>query len=168
MKLASKPLPHGKQTVTPYIIVKGAAQFIDFLKEAFDTYEFGRAESPDGTIGHAEVQVGNSTLMIADGKEEWRDTPCFLSVYVDDADEVFEQALKAGATQVTEMTTFNILGDRTGRVRDPFGNIWWIQTHLRDVSPEETATLLQDPKEMAVMLKMQETFVQEMDKHLLF
>jgi hypothetical protein len=105
--------------------------------------------------------------MIADSRKEWRDTPCFLSVYVDDADEVFAQALKAGATQVTDMTTFNILGDRTGRVRDPFGNIWWIQIHLRDVSPEETAELLQDPKEMAVMQKMQETFVQEMDKHLL-
>jgi uncharacterized glyoxalase superfamily protein PhnB len=167
MKLASQPLPHGKQTVTPYMIIKGAAQFIEFLKEAFDAHEFGRAVNPDGAIGHAEVQVGNSTLMITDGKKEWRDTPCFLSVYVDDADEVFEQALKAGATQVTEMTAFNILGDRTGRVRDPFGNIWWIQTHLRDMSPEETAVLLQDSKEMAVMQKMQETFVQEMDKHLL-
>ena len=167
MKLASKPLPHGKHTVTPYIIVKGAAQFIDFLKEAFDAHEFGRTENPDGTIGHAEVQVGDSTLMIVDGKEEWRDTPCFLSVYVDDADEVFEQALKAGAAQVTDMTTFNILGDRTGRVRDPFGNIWWIQTQHRDVSAEDATRLLQDPKEMAVMQKMQETFVQEMDQHLL-
>jgi PhnB protein len=167
MKIASKPLPHGKQTVTPYIIVKGAAQFINFLKEAFDANEFGRAENLDGTIGHAEVRVGDSTLMIVDGKKEWRDTPSFLSVYVEDADDVFEQALKAGATQVTEMTTFNILGDRTGRVRDPFGNIWWIQTHVRDVSPEEATKLLQDPKEMAVMQKMQETFVQEMNKHLL-
>ena len=167
MKIASKPIPHGKHTVTPYICVKGAAQFIDFLKEAFDAHEFGRTALPDGTIGHAEVQVGDSTLMIFDSKKEWRDTPCFLSVYVDDVDEVFEQALNAGATQVTEMTTFNILGDRTGRVRDPFGNIWWIQTHLRDVSPQEAAKLFEDPKEMAVMQKMQETFVQEMDKHLL-
>jgi uncharacterized glyoxalase superfamily protein PhnB len=137
------------------------------LKEAFEAHEFGRTELPDGTIGHAEVQVGDSTLMIVDGKKEWRDTPAFLSIYVDDADDVFNQAIKAGATQVTEMTTFNILGDRTGRVRDPFGNIWWIQTHLRDVSPEEALELLQNPKEMAVMQKMQETFVQEMNKHLL-
>ena len=167
MKLASKPLPHNKHTVTPYIIVKGAAQFIDFLKQAFDAHEFGRAGNPDGTIGHAEVRVGDSTLMIADGRKEWHDTPCFLSIYVDDADEVFEQALHAGATPVTDMTTFNILGDRTGRVRDAFGNIWWIQTHIRDVSPEETAALIQDPEEMTVMQKMQETFVREMDKHLL-
>jgi hypothetical protein len=84
--------------------------------------------------------------MIADGREEWRDTPCFLSVYVDDCRRSLRASTKSGATQVTEMTTFNILGDRTGRVRDPFGNIWWIQTHLRDVSPEETAELLQDPQ----------------------
>ncbi len=167
MKITSAPLPHGKQTVTPYIIIKDAAQFIDFLKRAFDAFEFGRVENSDGSIGHAEVRVGSSTLMIADGKKEWRDTPVFLSIYVDDADEVFAQALKAGAAQVTEMTTFNILGDRTGRIRDPFGNIWWIQTHLRDVSPEETMELFQNSAEMAVMTKMQDTFTQEMDRWLL-
>ena len=64
------------------------------------------------------------------------------------------------------MTTFNIIGDRAGRVRDPFGNIWWIQTHLKDVTQEETMRLLQDPKELSVMQKMQETFAKEMDKHL--
>jgi len=155
-----------KGTVTPYIAVKGAADYIDFLKCAFDAKEFGRAQNPDGTIGHAEVQIGNSTLMMFDAKKEWQDTPSFLSIYVEDADDIFAQALKAGATQVTEMTTFNIIGDRAGRVCDPFGNIWWIQTHLRDVTPEETTRLLRDPNEMAVMLKMQETFDKEMDKRL--
>src|SRR5262245_39985957 len=145
MKLASQPLPNGKHTVTPYVIVKGAAQFIEFLKHAFEAHEFGRAENPDGTIGHAEVRVGDSTLMIVDGKKEWRETPSYVSIYGDDADDVFRQALKAGATEVTAMTTFNILGDRTGRVRDPFGNIWWIQTHLRDVSREEALKLFVDP-----------------------
>jgi uncharacterized glyoxalase superfamily protein PhnB len=166
MKQSTKALPHGKGTVTPYIAVKGAAEFIDFLKRAFDAMEFGRAENPDGSIGHAEVQLGDSTLMIFDAKKEWQDTPSFLSIYVEDADDVFAQALKAGATPVTEMTTFHILGDRAGRVRDPFGNIWWIQTHLRDVTPEETARLLQDPEELSVMQKFQETFVNEMDKRL--
>ena len=166
MKQSTKPLPHGKGTVTPYIAVKAAADFIDFLKRAFDAKEFGRAENPDGTIGHAEVQIGNSTLMMFDAKKEWQDTPSFLSIYVEDADDVFNQALQAGATQVTEMTTFNILGDRAGRVRDPFGNIWWIQTHLKDVTPEETARLLQDPQELNVMQKFQETFVNEMNQRL--
>lgn len=166
MKQSTKKLPHGKGTVTPYIAVKGAAEFIDFLKRAFDAKEFGRAENPDGSIGHAEVQLGDSTLMIFDAKKEWQDTPSFLSIYVEDADDVFAQALQSGATQVTEMTTFNILGDRAGRVRDPFGNIWWIQTHLKDVTQEETARLLQDPQELSVMQKFQETFVNEMDKRL--
>jgi PhnB protein len=166
MKQSTKKLPHGKGTVTPYIAVKGAADFLDFLKRAFEAKEFGRAENPDGTIGHAEVQIGNSTLMMFDAKKEWRDTPSFLCIYVDDADAVFAQALKAGATQVTELTTFNIIGDRAGRVRDPFGNFWWIQTHLKDVTPEETAKLLRDPQELAVMQKMQETFEEEMTKHL--
>jgi PhnB protein len=166
MKQSAKELPHGKGTVTPYIAVKGAAEFIDFLKRAFDAQEFGRAENPDGTIGHAEVQIGDSTLMLFDSKKEWRDTPSFLSIYVEDADDVFAQALQAGATLVTEMTTFNILGDRAGRVRDPFGNLWWIQTHLKDVTPEETARLLQDPEELRIMQKFQETFVKEMDQHL--
>ncbi|VVB64613.1 Uncharacterised protein [uncultured archaeon] len=102
--------------------------------------------------------------MMFDAKKEWQDTPSFLSIYVEDADDVFAQALKAGASQVTEMTTSNITGDRGGRIRDPFGNIWWIQTHLKDVTPEETAMLLQDPKELSVMQKMQETFLKEMDK----
>jgi PhnB protein len=167
MKQPSNKLPNGKRTVTPYIAVKGAAGFIDFVKRAFGAIEFGRAENPDGTIGHAEVSVGDSTLMVFDAKKEWHDTPSFLCVYVDDADAVFTQALQAGATQVTEMTTFAIIGDRAGRVRDPFGNIWWIQTHYKDVTPEEATKLFQNPAEMAVMQKMQETFIAEMNKHLL-
>lgn len=166
MKKPSKPVPHDKHTVTPYICVKGAAEFIDFLKAAFDAYEFGRVQNPEGLIGHAEVQVGDSTLMIFDSKKDWHITPSFLSIYVDDADDVFKQALQAGATIVTDMTTFNILGDRTGRVRDPFGNIWWIQTHIRDVLPEEAAKLLKDPKELVIMQKMQETFDNAMSKQL--
>lgn len=166
MRIASKPIPHGKHTVTPYICVKGAAEFIDFLKKAFNAHEFGRTENPDGLIGHAEVRIGDSTLMIFDSKKEWGDTPVFLSIYVDDADDVFRQAIKAGASEVTEMTDFAILGDRAGRVRDPFGNIWWIQTHVRDVSPGEAAKMFEDPKELAVMQKMQSTFMEAMDKRL--
>lgn len=167
MKIASKPLPHGKRTVTPYILVKGAAAFIDFLKDAFDAHEFGRVANPDGKIGHAEVQVGNSTLMIVDSSEKWQDFPSFLSIYVDDVDEVFHQAIKAGATIVTELNDSKILGDRGGRVRDPFGNIWWIQTHIKDVSAEEAWKQFENPDELAIMQNAQETFSKEMDKHFL-
>jgi PhnB protein len=166
MKTPSARLPNGKRTVTPYIAVKGAAGFIDFIKHAFDAIEFGRVENPDGTIGHAEVQIGDSTLMVFDTKMEWRDTPSFLCVYVDDADGVFNQALEAGATRVTDVITSAIIGDRGGRVRDPFGNIWWIQTHYKDVTPQEADELFQNPAELALMQYAQDTFVKEMNKHL--
>lgn len=167
MKIASKPLPHGKHTVTPYILVKGAAEFIDFLKNAFDAHEFGRVANPDGKIGHAEVQVGDSTLMIVDSSEKWQDFPAFLSIYVDDVDDTFQQAVTAGATVVTELNNSKILGDRGGRVRDPFGNIWWIQTHIKDVSAEEAWKQFENPEELAIMQNAQETFGKEMDKHFL-
>jgi len=167
MKISSKQLPHGKHTVTPYILVKDAAGFIDFLKTAFNAHEFGRVANPDGKIGHAEVRVGDSTLMIVDSSEKWQDFPAFLSVYVDDVDDVFEQAVKAGATIVTELNDSKILGDRGGRVRDPFGNIWWIQTHIKDVSAEEAWKQFENPDELAIMQNAQETFSQEMDKYFL-
>jgi PhnB protein len=167
MKISSKPLPRNKHTVTPYILVKGAAQFIDFLKVAFDAHEFGRVENPDGKIGHAEVQVGDSTLMIVDSYEKWQDFPTFLSIYVEDADDLFKQAIKAGATVVTEMNDSKILGDRGGRIRDPFGNIWWIQTHLQDVSEEDVWEYFKDPREIAVMQNAQETFINVMNKYFL-
>ncbi|MCD6059683.1 MAG: Glyoxalase/bleomycin resistance protein/dioxygenase [Thermomicrobiales bacterium] len=90
----------------------------------------------DGSIGHAEVRIGDSVVMMFDAKPHWPDTPAFLRLYVADGDAVFQRALRAGATQVTEMTHL-FWGDRVGRVRDPFGNVWWIQTRIEDVSSEE-------------------------------
>jgi uncharacterized glyoxalase superfamily protein PhnB len=158
--------PAGKRTATPYIAVKGAGAFIDFLKGAFDAEELGRVPNPDGTIGHAEVRVGDSILMMFDARPEWRDTPSFLCLYVPDADATFARALEAGAEPLTAMTTFRIIGDRVGRVRDPFGNVWWIQTHLEDVSPEESLRRMQDSEEMSVMQHMQVTFTEAMDRQL--
>jgi PhnB protein len=130
-------IPDGYHTVTPWIIVKGASKLIDFLKEAFDGQEMGRVLNEDGkTIGHAEVRIGDSVVMLFDARENWSETPCFLRLYVHDSDRVYEQALKAGAVSVTEMRT-HMFGDRVGRVRDPFGNIWWIQTHREDVDANE-------------------------------
>src|SRR5690349_10723531 len=128
-------IPEGYHRVTPWIIVKGAAQFIDFLKEAFDAQEpeGARVMNEDGkTIGYAEVYIGDSVVMIFDARENWPETPCFMRLYVENGDAVYKRALKAGATSVTEMVT-HMFGDRVGRVRDPFGNIWWIQTHVEDV-----------------------------------
>jgi PhnB protein len=132
-----RSIPEGYYTVTPWIIVKDSAQLIDFLKEAFGAVEIGRVYTADGTIGHAEVRIGDSMIMMFDSKNTWAQTPSFLRLYVKDSDAVYQQALKAGATSVTNMTE-HFFGDRVGRVRDPFGNLWWIQTH-QAVDPEEMA-----------------------------
>jgi uncharacterized glyoxalase superfamily protein PhnB len=131
-----RPIPEGYHTVTPWIIVRGAAQLLDYLKEAFGAEELGRVYNEDGTIGHAEVRIGDSVVMMFDAKEEWPDTPAFLRLYVEDCDATYQQALKAGATSVTKPTNMP-WGDRVCRVGDPFGNLWWIMTRIEDVSPEE-------------------------------
>jgi uncharacterized glyoxalase superfamily protein PhnB len=164
MKIPSSPLPRGKRVVTPYVLSRNAAGFIEFLRDAFDAFEFGRVENPDGRIGHAEVRVGDSTMMIVDSRDGWQDFPVFLSLYVDDVDEVFQKALDAGATVVTQLQDSRILGDRGGRVCDPFGNIWWIQAHRAEVSPAEAGEYFQDPLEREVMRNAQETFARAMDE----
>ena len=126
-------IPGGKSTVTPYVAAKGAAAFLDFVEQTFGTGTALRVLNQDGTIGHAEVTIGDSVVMVFDARPEWPDIPSLLSVYVDDADEVVARALDAGAVVVTEVTTSRIIGDRGGRIKDPVGNIWWIQTHLEDV-----------------------------------
>ncbi|KQL46373.1 extradiol dioxygenase [Brevibacillus choshinensis] len=133
-----KDIPEGYRTVTPWIISRDTTRLIAFVKEAFHAYDDNRVYNEDGTIGHAEVRIGDSVVMMFDAKEEWPDTPSFLRLYFEDGDAVYQQALQAGATPVTEMTTL-FFGDRVGRVRDPLGNIWWIQTRIEDLTPEEMA-----------------------------
>jgi PhnB protein len=94
------------------------------------------AGSEDGGIGHAEVRIGDSVVMMFDAKADWPETPAFLRFYVEDCDAVYQQALKAGAISVTKPTNMP-WGDRVCRVGDPFGNLWWIMTRIEDVSPEE-------------------------------
>lgn len=134
-----QPVPEGYHTVTPFVIVKGAAQLIDFTKEAFDALEITRVSGEDGAIGHAEVRIGDSVVMMFDSKEDWPDTPAFLRLYVEDCDAVYRQAQKAGATSVTAPTHLP-WGDRVARVRDPLGNLWWIMTRIEDVTEEEMET----------------------------
>ena len=131
-----RPVPEGYHSVTPWIISRNSARLIEFLTVAFSAEEIARVVGDDGTIGHAEVRIGDSVVMMFDAKPHWPDTPAFLRLYVADGDAVFQRALQAGATAVTEMTHL-FWGDRVGRVRDPFGNLWWIQTRIEEVSPEE-------------------------------
>ena len=134
--MAVKPVPEGYHSVTPYLIVGGAAKVIDFVKETFDAKEIMRMPGPNGTIGHAEVKIGDSILMMSDGGEMYPPMPCSLYVYVADVDATYKRALKAGATSVKEPAD-QFYGDRSASVKDSSGNLWGIGTHIEDVSPEE-------------------------------
>ena len=145
-----RPVPEGYSTVTPWIISRDTAGLIAFLEAAFDATELARVQMDDGTIGHAEVRIGDSIVMMFDARPAWPDTPAFLRLYVPDGDAVFKQALQAGATAVTEVTEM-AWGDRVGRVRDPYGNLWWIQTRIADLTLEEMAQRAAEPRFIEAM-----------------
>ena len=126
----------GYTAVTPWIISRDTAALLAFAKRAFGAQELARMAGPDGSIVHAEFRVGDAVVMGFDSKPGWPETPSFVRLFVDDGDATFKRAIEAGAVEVTAMTTL-AFGDRVGRVRDPLGNVWWIQTHLEDVTPEE-------------------------------
>jgi PhnB protein len=140
--MAVAPIPPGYSSVTPYLIVRGAAKAIDFYKRAFGAVELFRFEGPDGTLGHAEIKIGNSPIMLADGMSEHPDpltlggTGVSFMLYVPDVDAAFARAIAAGAT-VKRPVADQFYGDRTGTLADPFGHVWSIGTHIEDVSPEE-------------------------------
>lgn len=138
-----KSVPKGYHTVTPWIISRDTAKLIDFVVAAFGAEEIARVVGPDGTIGHAEVRIGDSVVMMFDAKPDWPDTPGFLRLYVEDGDAVFQHAQRAGATVVTELTHL-FWGDRVGRLRDPLGNLWWIQQRIEEVGPEELERRMTD------------------------
>ncbi|TDD64475.1 VOC family protein [Actinomadura darangshiensis] len=138
------PIPEGYTTVTPWIISRDTAAVIDFMTKAFDAEEIARVVDDRGVIGHAEVRVGNAIVMLFDADPSWPATPAFLRLYVEDAHAVHRQAVAAGGTSVTEVTHL-AFGDIVGRVRDPFGNLWWIQTRIEDLTPEEMGRRMTDP-----------------------
>lgn len=144
--MAIKPIPAGYHTLTPYINIKGAVEAIEFYKKAFGAKEIGRITMAGGTIAHAEIQIGDSKIMLADESEQWGNkspqalggSPVCLCLYVEDVDAVFAQALAAGATVTGEMEVKDqFYGDRSGSLTDPFGHKWTIMTHKEDVSFEE-------------------------------
>lgn len=134
----ARGVPPGYHAVTPWVISRDTARMIEFTQQAFGAAELARIPGPAGGIGHAEVRIGDSVVMMFDAPEGWPDTPAFLRLYVEDGDAAYQRALQAGATPVTAMTNL-FFGDRVGRVRDPLGNIWWIQAHVEDVDPAELA-----------------------------
>jgi PhnB protein len=141
---AVKPIPDGFHTTTPYLIVKGAAKAIAYYKEAFGATELFRFDGPNGTIGHAELRIGDSPFMLSDecpqmgalSPETVGGSPVGFCLYVENADAVFAQALAAGATVKKPMAD-QFYGDRSGTVTDPFGHVWTVATHIEDVPLEE-------------------------------
>jgi len=139
-----KPIPEGYHTATPYLVVDGAAAAIDYYKAAFGAVELLRMDGPDGRIGHAEIRIGDSPIMLADehpeigarGPKSIGGCPISIMLYVEDVDAVVEQAVAAGG-KVTRPVADQFYGDRTGGLEDPFGYTWYVATHVEDVEPEE-------------------------------
>ena len=144
--MATKPIPEGYHTLTPYLAVENAAEAIEFYKRAFGAKELVRMDAPQGKIGHAELQIGDSRVMLSDPfpqstvrpPKELGGTSASVFMYVEDVDEVVKQAVDAGATVTMEVAD-QFWGDRFGSVADPFGHTWSVATHVEDVSPEEIA-----------------------------
>jgi len=139
-----KPIPDGYGSVTPYLIVNGAARAIEFYKQAFGATETFRMEGPGGRVGHAEIKIGDSHIMLADehpemgarGPQTIGGSPISLVLYVEDVDATVSQAVEAGA-KLTRPVKNQFYGDRTGGLEDPFGHAWYVATHVEDVSEEE-------------------------------
>jgi PhnB protein len=134
--MAVEAQPKGFHTVTPYLVVDGAPRLIDFLEAVFDAELVEGPAAPGERIGHAEVRIGDSVVMLGDAHGEHKPMQMMLYVYVDDVDITYQRALTAGAS-VVQPVADQFCGDRGGGVRDPFGNVWWIATHIEDVPPDE-------------------------------
>jgi PhnB protein len=144
--MATKPIPEGYHTVSPYLAVDDAARAIDYYATAFGAKELVRMDRPGGAIGHAELEVGDSRIMLSDPfpqastrpPKELGGTSASVFMYVDDVDAVVKKAVDAGATVTMEVAD-QFWGDRFGTITDPFGHVWSIATHVEDVPPEEMA-----------------------------
>jgi PhnB protein len=134
--MSVKPIPEGYHTVTPYLVVKGVSQLLDFLKQAFGAEEIHRSAMPDGTVMHAEIQIGNSRVMLGEAKGEHKPSQSMLYLYVEDTDAMYKRAMQAGGISIMEPTN-QFYGDRNAGVKDHCDNQWWIATHVEDVSAEE-------------------------------
>ena len=145
--MSAKSIPEGYHTATPYLIINGAASALEFYKKAFGAKELFRMDSPGGKIGHAEIKIGDSPIMLADehpdmgyrGPRAIGGTPVSIMLYVDAVDAVFNQAVAAGA-KVKQPVKDQFYGDRSGTLEDPFGHIWTVATHKEDLSMEEIRT----------------------------
>ena len=144
------PKPYG--TVCPWVITHDTGAFMDFATAAFGAKEIARLVGEDGSIGHAELFIGESVVLAFDARPQWPPTPAFLRIYVDDADATYQRAVGAGAELVTPLGDMP-WGDRAGRVRDPLGNLWWIMARMEEVDEAELTRRWGEPKYLEVMAR---------------
>jgi PhnB protein len=139
-----KAVPEGMHTITPHLVVNGAAQAVEFYKNAFDAQVLGVHYTPDGKVMHAEIKIGDSKVMLADefpgmgspSPKTLGGSCVVLNLYSDHVDQLFDQAVKAGATTTMPLSN-QFWGDRYGQLKDPFGHVWALGQHVEDVAPEE-------------------------------
>jgi PhnB protein len=136
-------VPEPYSSVSPWVITRDTARLIDFAVAVFDAVEMGRVADENGVIGHAELMLGDTVVLAFDARPHWPETPAFLRVYVEDGQKTFDRAIAAGATEITRMTPL-FWGDRVGRVRDPLGNLWWIQERTEKVDAAEMERRMSD------------------------
>lgn len=157
--MSVKPIPEGYHTLTPFLTVRNAVKAIEFYKQAFGAQERGVAKDPNGKVMHAEIKIGDSIIMLSDefpefgslAPESGGSTSMGLHIYLDNVDQAFDRAVKAGA-KVEMPVDDQFWGDRYGRLKDPFGHKWSIATHVKDMSAEEMKRNMDD-----AMSKMQKT-----------
>ena len=139
-----KAIPEGHRTVTPYLAVKGGVKALEFYAKGFGAVEMFKLVMPDGRLGHAEIRLGDSVIMLADEFPEFGGkapqtlggSPVSIHLYVEDVDAFCARAVAAGAKQLKPVMD-QFYGDRSGQLEDPFGHLWWVATHKEDISPEE-------------------------------
>jgi len=143
-----KPIPEGMHSVTPHIVCAGAADAIEFYKKAFNAEEKSRLPGPQGKLMHAAIRIGDSTIMLSDefpsvsGPKTLKGSPVTIHLYVEDVDTFVTRAVAAGATILMPVADM-FWGDRYGRLEDPFGHLWSVATHIRDVTPDEMHKAMQ-------------------------
>ena len=136
--------PTGYTSVAPWVVTADTGAFLDFVSDVFDGEELARVSTEDGSIGHGEIRVGDTVVLAFDRRPEWPTMPSLLRVFVPNADEAFAKSLAAGAEVVTELGD-SAFGQRGGRIKDPFGNIWWVTSHVEDVPEDVMWRRMQDP-----------------------
>ena len=154
-----EPTPKSRRKASA-TVSRDSAALIRFLEAAFGAEEIAgsRLHNPDGSIAHVEARLGSSIVMLFDSYEGWPETPGFFRLYVDDAEATLRRATEAGATPITEVTEL-FWGDRVARLRDPFGNVWWLQSHAVDVPPDRMQARMEDPAMVEAMHYVQQSLI---------